>query len=234
MRDAAHANAWRTLPLLAARRDFAALSLAADRRQALGLFLRHLARGERIAQRIAARQIALSPDRHAARFHRAQARHEALHARLFDTFATWLSAPPLVLERCPYDRYEQRLLAAADRRDYVETIVGTQLVLEALGEASLERLDNGLERHRAGFLRLRRMLRAQEAAHHAFGEARMAAIIAGGADVRALRATALAYLALAGDVIAAGALANAHFGNVPEFIASDMRARLPAWCVEST
>ena len=232
MDDAAHADSWRRLPLLAARRDFAGLSLAADRRQALGLFLRHLARGERIAQRVAARQIALAPDRHAARFHRAQARHEALHARLFDTFALWLSAPPLVFEACPYDRYEQRLLAAVARRDYAETIVGTQLVLEALGEALLERLDNGLERHRAGFVRLRRMFRAQEAAHHAFGETRGAAIMAGGADQRSLQAVAATYLALAGDLIAAGAPALAHFGIAPGDIAADMRARLPAWCVE--
>ena len=110
-----------------AQHDFVALSLGRERQRALGLFLRHLALGERVAQRITLRQVALAPDRPAVRVHRAQARHETLHARLFDLFAAGLSAPPLVVERGPYDVFEERVAAALARGDYLETIAATQI-----------------------------------------------------------------------------------------------------------
>ena len=48
----------------------------------------------------------------------------------------------------------------------VEAVIATQVVLEALGEALLARLDAGLARHGAGLQRLRRLLRQQQSRHH--------------------------------------------------------------------
>ena len=216
--------------LAAARGEFASLALGQDRRVALGLFLRHLARGERLAQRSAGWQSALARDFRASRFFRSQARQEAMHARVFDTFATWLDAPHLALAPCPYDSWETRIDMAAAAGNYLETVVATQVVLEALGETLLGRLDAGLDRAGAGFKRLRGLLRAQEAAHHAFGTRTIAvALAAEETDVAALRAVALPYLALAEAMIAAGAPATTHFALTSERIASDFRAHLPSW-----
>ena len=119
---------------------------------------------------------------------------------------------------------------AAATRNYLETVVATQVVLEALGETLLARLDAGLDRAGAGFKRLRGLLRAQEAAHHAFGTRTIAvALAAEETDAAALRAVALPYLALAEAMIAAGAPALTHFALTSETIASDFRAHLPSW-----
>jgi hypothetical protein len=214
-------------PAVALRHELAALALADERRRALGMFLRHLERGERIAQRIAGRQVALAPDTRAARFFRSQARQEGLHARVFDTAARWLHAAPGELPRDPYDAYEQHLQRAADRGDYAETVVGTQIVLEALGEVLLARLEGGLARHGAGFGMLRRMMLAQEAAHHAFGQAAVASMLgAGTLTVPVIDAHTAGYRRLAQPMIAAAAPVLRHFVLSVDDIAGDLDARL--------
>lgn len=185
----------------------AALDLPNGRRRALGSFLRHLALGERVAQRSAARQAQLTPDKRASRFLRSQARHEALHARIFDTAAACLGVPAPALGNCPYAAFDAYLEAAARRGDYASTVVGTQVVLEALGDVLLQRLDDGLQRHHLGLEYLRRLLRAQEASHHAFGVAeckRLATTQPGG--VAKLTHHVPPYRWLAGRMIDAGSL----------------------------
>jgi hypothetical protein len=214
----------------AARRDFTALALAPERRGALGLFLRHLARGERVARRLAAQQAAIAPGRHETRFLRAQARQEATHALLFDTFAALLGAAPIAFDPCPYAAFEARTLAALRRHDFAESVVATQIVLEALGDALLARLDAGLERQRAGFARLRATIRRQEATHRAFGDALIAGLVDTGAlDSATARTIAEPYLVLAGRMITSGEPALVHFKLSAEVIDDEMRARLPAW-----
>jgi len=206
--------------------ELGALALADERRRALGLFLRHLARGERIAERIAGRQVALAPDARAARFFRSQARQERLHARVFDMAAGWLHAGCDV-PRDPYDAYEQRLQRQAERGDYAETVVGTQIVLEALGEVLLARLECGLARSGAGFRTLRRMMLAQEATHHAFGRAAIASMLEAGALATPLIDTHVAtYRRLAQPMIAAAAPVLRHFALTADDIANDLDTRL--------
>ena len=100
-----------TLALPAPKRMLSTLELPATQRAAMGLFLRHLALGERIAQHSATRQARLAPTARAARFFRARARHEALHARVFDLAAASLGAAALTLNPCPYRLYDARLAA---------------------------------------------------------------------------------------------------------------------------
>lgn len=211
----------------ALRHELGALVLGDEHRHALGLFLRHLARGERIAQRIAGRQVALAPDARAARFFRSQARQERLHARVFDTAAGWLHAAPYDVPSDPYDAYEQRLQRQAERGDYAETVVGTQIVLEALGEVLLARLECGLARSGAGFRILRRMMLAQEATHHAFGRAAIASMLeAGTLAAPVIDAHVGTYRCLAQPMIAAAAPVLRHFALTADDISNDLDARL--------
>jgi hypothetical protein len=218
-----------TLPTL--KHALSTLELPATRRAAMGLFLRHLALGERVAQHSAARQARLAPTARAARFFRAQARHEALHARVFDFAAASLGTVVPALAPCPYCAYDAQLAGAALRGDYADTVVGTQLVLEALGEILLERLDAGLERHGTGLHRLRRLLRAQEAAHHAFGVAEIAALAAatpGG--MAALRTRIPPYRALAQAMIEAASPVLHVFELAPADIGHELDACLDTGC----
>jgi len=213
-----------------ARRDFTALRLDGSRREALGQFLRHLAAGERVARSSAILQARLAPDGRAARFFRAQARHEGFHARLFDLFAAWLGAPALALLPSPYAQYQERVAEAAGAQRFLETVLATQVILEALGETLLVRLTTGLERSGAGFHRLRRVIRRQEEAHHAFGmDTLREAITRGAADHASLRAAAAPYISLCDDMIASGAPALAHFHLTRTDIGNDFRSLLPDW-----
>lgn len=203
--------------------------VTAARRGALGGLLRHLAHGERVAARIARGQARLAPDPRAARFFASQARQEAAHARVFDAAAAWLRVPADAVAALPYDRYERRVQAAVDRGDLVEAVVGTQVVLEALGEALLARLDAGLARHGAGLPALRRRIRAQEAAHHAFGRAQVAEWLRAGTLAPADLACHLRdYRACADTLVCAAAPVLDHFGLAPADIARDVAARLAA------
>lgn len=205
----------------------AAATVAAPRRAALGGFLRHLAHGERIAERVARRQAAHAPDARAARFLASQARQESMHAVVFTTAATALGVPAGAIDDAPYAAYEAALHGALDDGDLVASVVGTQVVLEALGDALLARLDRGLAAHGAGFVRLRRRIRAQEAAHHAFGHALVGTLVARGVTdgavvavhERAFRRHALALVDAAEPVLRQFALA-------PTVIAADLDARL--------
>lgn len=206
-----------------------AATVAAPRRAALGGFLRHLAHGERIAERVARRQAALAPDVRAARFLANQARQEAMHAAVFTAAAAALGVPAGAIDDAPYAAYEAALHGALDGGDLVASVVGTQVVLEALGDALLERLDRGLAAHGAGFVRLRRRIRAQEAAHHAFGRALVGTLVARGVagdETIAMHERTFRWHALA--LVDAAEPVLRHFALSPAVIAADLDARLAA------
>ncbi len=203
------------------------LSLDSGRAAALGAFLRQVAAGERIAQRIALRQAALTSDTRAARFFSSQSRQESLHALAFEAGAAWLGAPPLAHTAAAHAAYEAELLDDAAQGDFRATVIGTQIVLEALGEILLARLDRGLDRHGAGLRGLRRRILAQEAAHHAFGEA-LASRWRMDAPQR-LRRDVLRYRALAGGLIASGNEALHCFAVPAGAIGAELDARLEGW-----
>ena len=131
--------------------------------------------------------------------------------------------------RIHYDRYERRVQTAVDRGDFVEAVIATQVVLEALGEALLARLDAGLARHGAGLQSLRRRILAQEAAHHAFGRAQVAAWIADGTLAHADLARHLHdYRACARALVDAAEPVLDHFALSPADIVRDVATRLAA------
>jgi hypothetical protein len=204
--------------------------LAPAHRQALGLYLRHHASGERVAQRAASLEAALAPSPHVARFLRSQARQERTHALVFDGFARALGAAPLALHQDPYQAYATKLGAAAARGDFLDMVVGTQIVLEALGEVMLARLDRGIARRGDALLRLRRRILAQEAAHHAFGARIVADALAAQPCNASMACESLrAYRHLATGLIDAGAPALRFFGVAADDLRSELDARLSPW-----
>lgn len=217
-------------PSSAPRETADARALPTAHRQALGLFLRHLACGERVAQRAAARQATLAPSPRMARFLRNQARQERTHALVFDGFARALGAAPLALRACPYRAYVTRVDAAAARGDFLDTVVGTQIVLESLGEVLLARLDRGIARRGDALPRLRRRILAQEATHHAFGEQIVAQALADHPQrARAARVALDDYRHLAMALIDAGAPALCWFGVTGADLHAEFDTRLRPW-----
>jgi hypothetical protein len=193
-------------------------------------FLRH---GEAIAHDCARRQARLVTDQ-SRRFLSGQARQEAMHAVVFQSAIVWLA--PRHLGDVPFlpalEEYRRLLDEALERRDFYETILAEQVILEGLGEAILMRIEEGLKRRQAPFGRLRRMLLGQEEAHHRFGRRLLEqAMVSGELNQEALRDRACLYLHLTDAMVLA---LSDLFDSIQEDAsawASDVRKFLPSWLV---
>lgn len=158
-----------------------------------------------MAARCASAQARLPGAPALARFFARQARQERFHARVFGAAIRWVrpKGAGVAPGSAAMDGYWRLLADALARGDAAEALVGNQIVLEALGQVELEKLDAGLERRGLGFRRLRRTILAQEQAHHETGEAALAALIGSDAARRdALRSRASDYLELVEAVFA--------------------------------
>lgn len=143
----------------------------ADERVPMARLLKFIELGEQIAHDCAKAQVSLAPDPRMQKFLLGQARQEGFHAVSFKWAIGWLSprqvgAVPFMK---PLEQYRQRLNAAIQRKDFVESLLAEQIILEGLGEVMLKKIDAGLVKRNAPFQRLRRMLIHQEEAHHTFG-----------------------------------------------------------------
>src|SRR5262245_47167549 len=177
----------------------------ADERVPIARLLQFLERGERLAHDCARAQAALAPEAGMRRFLLGQARQEYYHAVIFQGAIAWLAprhvgAGPLL---SPLERYRMLLEEALDEGCLAETLLAEQIILEGLGEAILARIEEGLVKRQAPFVRLRRILLHQEQAHHHFGRRMLdRALSAGRESVEALRLRAQDYLALTDAMVA--------------------------------
>ncbi len=134
--------------------------------------LRAIVRGERLAQRTAARQAQRAPLPILRRMLAAQARHEHVHAvafaaaaRVFDARERSATTP---LDRA-FDSFARQLDRDVAHGPLAASFVGLQGVLEGLGEALMRQLDAASDTRTAGFDALRRRFMLQEQGHQALG-----------------------------------------------------------------
>ncbi len=191
-------------------------------------FLQH---GEWLARDVAARQAQLAPDPLAKRFFAAQSRQETFHAAVFQGVVHWLAPrgvpPPLPNALAGY---RARVEDALARGDLAESLLALQVTFEALGDVVLEAIDAGIARRGGGFERLRRVLRTQEQAHHAFGVRALERHFEAVPDLSArLRAPALDYAELVRDVLHGLGGVFADFRQDPADHWRRFRQRLPGW-----
>lgn len=203
-----------------------------DERAPIARLLAFLEAGERMAQACASSQATCAPEPGMATFLKTQARQEATHARVFHGAILWLTprrSPGTVLLK-PLEAYRVLIEDALKRRDFLETVLAEQIILEGLGEALLTRIEEGLAKRGAPFGGMRRILLHQEEAHHAFGIRTIdRALQHGEVSVEALRSRATHYLGLIEPMVTT--LADL-FDTIHEDAAAwaaDSRAYLPSW-----
>lgn len=203
-----------------------------DERAPIARLLAFLEAGERMAEWCTRAQAGLAPDSGSARFLATQARQEAMHAVVFCSAIVWLTprrsaASPLLV---PMEGYRALLHDAIRRRDFLETLLAEQIILEGLGEAILGRIEAGLAKRGAPFGRLRRVLLHQEEAHHEFGTRTLErAIQRGEVSVAELHGKGAPYLALVEPmVMTLSDLFDAVREDAAAWVA-DARAFLPSW-----
>lgn len=203
-----------------------------DERAPIARLLTFLEYGERLAHDCARAQAVLAPERGMQRFLASQARQEAAHAWVFQGAIAWLA--PKHLGDSPFlpalERYRALLDAALQRRDFPETLMAEQIVLEGLGEAILARIEEGLAKRSAPFGRLRRILLLQEEAHHDFGRRMLdRAFAAGAASPERLRGRAQDYLALTDGMVSTLAELFESIDEDPCLYLARAKGYLPEW-----
>jgi len=203
-----------------------------EERVPVARLLAFLEQGERLAHDCAQAQAGLAPDGKTRRFLLGQARQEAVHAVVFQGVITWLAprhlCPSPLLP--PLERYRALIDRAIRERNFVETLLAEQIILEGLGEAILARIEEGLAKRGAAFGRLRRILLRQEEAHHAFGcRALNRAIAEGRTSPAELCYRAQRYLVLTDAMVATFSDLFESIDEDPSAWATDARSYLPSW-----
>lgn len=143
--------------------------ISTELKRELSLLFTVLEYGERLAHDCARQQALLLPEGRERRFLQAQARQEKQHAWLFNHMGQWIDPHSRFAVPEPMVQLRQRLELALRNKDLTDTLVGSQVALEGLGEQVLARLNAGIDARGIGFKRLRHLFHRQEQSHQAFG-----------------------------------------------------------------
>ena len=203
-----------------------------DQRAPAARLLQFLRDGEYLASDCAKAQSKLATDPLMRRFLLSQARQESYHAIVFQGNIAWLA--PRHLGVCPLlppmERYRTLIEDAIRRGNFAETLMAEQIILEGLGQAILERIEEGLAKRNAPFERLRRMLLQQEEAHHGFGCRTLERMFADGVtSPDALRDRGQEYLALTHGMVATLADLFTSIEEDATAWAADVGRYVPEW-----
>ncbi|MDR4493246.1 MAG: ferritin-like domain-containing protein [Nitrospirales bacterium] len=198
----------------------------------LAQLLQFLDLGEQLAHDCANAQVDLASDYRLKAFLAGQAKQEGRHAMAFQLAIRWLSpravTSPLVFPHM--NQYRRLIMAAVERGDFAETLLGEQIILEGLGEAILRRMEAGLARRKAPFGRLRRMLLHQEEAHHSFGLRTLERMIAADMiSIEGLKKAASPYVELGKSMLFAAQDAFQAIKEDPQNYWDDFQIGLPDW-----
>ena len=198
----------------------------------LAQLLRFMELGEHLAHDCAQTQCALAPERGMQNFLAGQARQEGYHALAFQGAIRWL-APKLAQSSSISDymnQYRQLVEAAIVRRDFAETLLAEQIILEGLGEVILKKIEAGLVKRGAPFQRLRRMLIHQEEAHHQFGLRVLSKMIDRNEEsYDTLRERSEIYLSLAKTMLFSAKDSFYSIDEDPQEYWDEFYGNLPAW-----
>ncbi len=208
-----------------------------NERLPLARLLQFIEQGEQVAHDCAHAQASLAPDRGTHRFLKEQARQEGFHAYTFQTAITWIAPKnlgPSPFSK-PFAQYRHLIDSALQRGDFYETILAEQVILEGLGEVTLKKLEQGLQKRSAPFQRLRRMFLQQEEAHHGFGNRVLErALSRQDISVHDLQERAHNYVRLAQKMIVTGQHLLTEITEDPDWYLTEFHDTLPVWVSELT
>lgn len=198
----------------------------------LARLLQFIELGEHIAHECAHAQSELTLNRGIHRFLKEQARQEAFHAKTFHTAIRWIAPRHLGPSPFtqPFKQYTHLIKSSLRRGDFYETILAEQVILEGLGEVTLNKLEKGLLKRQAPFQRLRRIFLQQEEAHHGFGNRILERALAQhDISEEYLQERADDYLTLAEAMITTGQELLVEITEDPNWYLTEFHASLPHW-----
>lgn len=201
----------------------------------LAQLLQFMVLGEQLAHDCVTSQVTLAREPGAQTFLAGQSRQEGRHAVVFQWAIHWLTprAPRSALIFEQMNRYRRLLMAAIERRDFAESLLAEQIILEGLGEAILQRLEAGLKKRRAPFQALRRLLIQQEQAHQGFGLRALHRMVTNGeTSVDRLRELAPVYLHIGKSMLFSAQDSFHSIQEDPREYWKDFQRGLPVWLQE--
>lgn len=145
--------------------------IAKDTAFHIAKLLQFLIQGENLAKDCAKQQAELCQISVQKKFLKRQYRQEFFHAKVFGNGIKLLNCRSLgsPLGATPMQQYRELIEAALRRGDFAESILGMQIILEGLGDVTLERSNTRFLNSGTTFDRLRQIVLNQEDAHHQFG-----------------------------------------------------------------
>jgi hypothetical protein len=206
--------------------------LPTEHRQIARLF-DFLLQGEQLAFDCASAQMHLFEDRASRNFLHNQARQEKFHYRVFKSGIGILA--PKGISGTPGTRemqsYRRLLEAALKRGDRAETLLGMQVLLEGLGDVTLQHIGAGFERRRLQFpcRRVRHLVAGQEDAHHSFGLRRLRTLMQEEPAAEAIARRSQDYLELIEKLLGSVAVLFEYFDEDPELYKKEFQQSLPVW-----
>ncbi len=145
--------------------------LATEERKQIARLFNFLLQGEILAFDCATQQSKLFEDQVSRRFLKAQARQEATHAKIFKA-GIGILAPRGIgdpIANSQMLQYRRLLQSSLDKGDRAASLLGMQIILEGLGDITLNRIRKGFHSRGLTFRRVRQLIVGQEDAHHTFG-----------------------------------------------------------------
>ena len=191
--------------------------------------------GELLATECARKQIHIFSDKYSKRFLIRQARQELFHTKVFKAGIGILMprgvGEPVGLTSM--QSYRRLLEAALQRGDQAESLLGMQIILEGLADVALKKISMGFPTRGLNFRRVRKIITAQEDAHHLFGIRRLSQLIDQDENILpSLLIRAEDYIELTESLMASVAELFEYFDEEPAQYLQEFHQALPAWLME--
>lgn len=206
--------------------------LARDERTQIARLFNFLMHGEYLAHDCAQKQAQFFSDAPSHKFFSSQAHQEHLHARIFKAGIGILKPRGIgePLGKQPMEKYRYLLESALERGDEAESLLAMQVILEGLGDVSLNRISKGFPTRGLGFERVRKLVVGQEDAHHHFGLRRLNQCFETDADIpSSLKSRAEDYLELADQIMQSVAPLFDYFDEDIADYTCELKQNLPQW-----
>lgn len=206
--------------------------IAADEKGQIARLFSFLMKGEQLAVDCAVAQARIFPDKPRRQFFANQSRQERFHAQVFRIGISMLESktPARAAGSDAMDDYRKLLGEALSRGDCMESLLGMQVILEGLGDLTLQRLSAGFTSRGVGFDRVRRVILGQEHAHHGFGIRQLERLVRGQGQLPPdLLNRAGDYLDLATQLMQEAGPLFEFFHEDADDYSADLRGRLPLW-----
>lgn len=193
-----------------------------------------LIQGEQLAFDCSKRQSEICESPYQKKFLIRQARQERFHASAF-SFGLRIVKPKGIISpigKSAMTDYRKLIEEALHKGDLAESFLGMQIILEGLGDVTLENVSTNFSPKRNTFERIRKIILSQEDEHHHFGINYFSQLYPSSEEIpKYLKQRAGDYLALTNEMLLASRSLFEYFEEDVYFYQNQLEKTLPKWVI---